>query len=265
MTAGSGLGRQRPHRNLSALLLAAGHGTRLAPLTDLVPKPLCPVSNAPMIDLALHHASGQTDRIVVNVHRFRDQFERWCPSGVDLSIENDLLGTAGGVANVAPWLGDDDLLVINSDALLIGDLTPFVVGWGRETTRLLVTPDTRRPDFEGMWRFAGVSLMPNHAVRGLAAGFSDLYRVAWLPAQRAGLLELVPFGGWHLDCGTLADYLFANLTVAGQRSVIAPDAVVRGEVIDSVVWSGCEVGPAERLVRSVRARNDLTVEIPIAP
>lgn len=258
-------GPDRPQPDLSAMMLAAGHGTRLAPLTDLVPKPLCPVANAPMIDWALRHATAQTDRVIVNVHRFRDQFERWCPSGVDLSIEHELLGTAGGVANVAAWVGDDDLLVINSDALLIGDIGPFVSGWDRRTVRLLVTPDPRRPDFEGIWRFAGVSLMPNRAVQALARGFSDLYRVAWLPAQRAGSLELVPFTGWHLDCGTLADYLFANLTVAGRRSVVAPDAVVRGEVIDSVVWSGCEVGPTERLVRAVRARNDLTVEIPVAP
>jgi len=264
-TSGGALDRPPPHPNLSALLLAAGHGTRLAPLTDLVPKPLCPVGNAPMIDLALRLASGQTDRTVVNVHRFRDQFERWCPNGVDLSIEQDLLGTAGGVANIASWVGDDDLLVINSDALLIGDIGPFVSGWDRSTIRLLVTPDPRRPDFDGMWRFAGASLMPNRVVHELAQGFSDLYRAAWLPAQQAGVLELVPFAGWHLDCGTLADYLFANLTVAGRRSVIAPDAVVHGEVVDSVVWSGCEVGPTERLVRSVRARNDLTVEIPIAP
>jgi MurNAc alpha-1-phosphate uridylyltransferase len=262
-TASGGLDRPRVQPNLSAMLLAAGHGTRLAPLTDLLPKPLCPVGNAPMIDMALRHASGQTDHTVVNVHGFRDEFERWCPSGVDLSVEKELLGTAGGVANVASWVGEDDLLVINSDALLVGDIGPFVSEWDRATIRLLVTPDPRRPDFEGIWRFAGASLMPNRAVRDLAEGFSDLYRSSWLPAQQAGLLELVPFAGWHIDCGTLVDYLFANLTVAGRRSVVAPDAVVRGEVVDSVVWSGCEVGATERLVRSVRARNDVTVEIPL--
>ena len=247
------------------MVLAAGHGTRLAPLTDLVPKPLCPVGNTPMIDLALRHASGQTDRIVVNVHRFRDQFEQWCPTGIELSFEHELLGTAGGIANIASWVGDDDPLVINSDALLVGEIGTFVSGWNRATIRLLVTPDPQRPDFEGLWRFAGASLMPSHTVHDLAKGFSDLYRAAWLPAQRAGLLELVPFAGSHIDCGTLTDYLLANLAIAGQRSVVAPDAVVRGEVIDSVVWSGCEVGPDERLIRSVRARNDLTVEIPVAP
>ena len=260
-------GPDRPQQatKLSAMLLAAGHGTRLAPLTDLVPKPLCPVGNTPMIDLALRHASGQTDRTVVNVHRFREQFEQWCPSGVDLSVEEEILGTAGGVANVASWVGDDDLLVINSDALLVGEIGTIVSGWDRATIRRLVTPDPRRSDFDGLWRFAGMSLMPSHAVHGLAKGFSDLYRAAWLPAQQAGRLELVPFAGSHIDCGTLTDYLLANLAIAGQRAVVAPDAVVRGEVIDSVVWSGCEVGPDERLVRSIRARNDLTVEIPITP
>ena len=265
MPASGGPDHPQSHANLSAMLLAAGYGTRLAPLTDLVPKPLCPVGNNPMIDLALRHASGQTDRTAVNVHGFRDQFERWCPSGVELSVEKELLGTAGGVANVASWVGDDDLLVINSDALLLGDIGPFVAGWDRKTIRLLVTPDPRRPDFEGLWRFAGASLMPSRTVNDLTKGFSDLYRSAWLPAQQAGLLELVPFAGSHIDCGTLADYLFANLTVVGQRAVVAPDAVIRGEVIDSVVWSGCEVGPDERLIRSVRARNDLTVEIPVVP
>jgi dTDP-glucose pyrophosphorylase len=144
-TASGRLDRPQAHPNLSAMLLAAGHGTRLAPLTDLVPKPLCPVGNTPMIDMALRHASGQTDHTVVNVHRFRDEFERWCPSGIDLSVEKELLGTAGVVANAAAWVGDDDLLVINSDALLIGDIGPFVSGWDRTTIRLLVTPDPQRP------------------------------------------------------------------------------------------------------------------------
>ena len=130
VTASGRLDHPRAHPNLSAMLLAAGHGTRLAPLTDLVPKPLCPVGNTPMIDMALRHASGQTDHTIVNVHGFRDEFERRRPSGIDLSVEKELLGTAGGVANVASWVGDDDLLVINSDALLIGDIGPFVSSSG---------------------------------------------------------------------------------------------------------------------------------------
>ena len=99
-----------------------------------------------------------------------------------------------------------------------------------------------------MWRFAGVSLMPNRTVHDLAEG--SRICIEWrASAQEQGSLELVPFAGWHDRLRhALADYLFANLTVAGQRAVVAPDAVVRGEVVDSVVWSGCEVGPAERLV-----------------
>jgi NDP-sugar pyrophosphorylase family protein len=76
VTASGRLDHPQAHPNLSAMLLAAGHGTRLAPSTDLVPKPLCPIGNTPMIDMALRHASGQTDHTIVNVHGFRDEFER---------------------------------------------------------------------------------------------------------------------------------------------------------------------------------------------
>lgn len=252
---------QAPARDLAAMVLAAGHGTRLAPLTDLLPKPLCPVGNSPMIDIAMGHAAAHSDRIAVNVHRFRDEFERWRPEHVYLSIESELLGTAGGVANIRPWLGDDDLLAINGDALLIGDLGPFVSGWDRETIRLLVIPDVRRADFDGMWRFTGASLTPNKLVRQLRDEPSDLYRELWLAAHEQGRLELVPFNGCAVDCGTMADYLAANLTVAGRRDVVAADATVRGEVVDSVVWAGCTVRSGERLVRSIRARDDLTVHV----
>jgi len=250
-----------PAHDLAAMVLAAGHGTRLAPLTELLPKPLCPVGNSPMIDMAMSHATAHSSRVAVNVHRFRDEFESWRPAGVHLSHEDELLGTAGGVANIAPWLGDDDLLAINGDALLMGDLGPFVTGWDRQTIRLLVIPDARRADFDGMWRFTGASLTPNRLVRQLRNEPSDLYRELWLAAHEQGRLELVPFNGCAVDCGTMADYLAANLTVAGRRDVVAPDATVRGEVVDSVVWAGCTVDADERLVRSIRARDDLTIHV----
>jgi hypothetical protein len=71
-------------------------------------------------------------------------------------------------------------------------------------------------------------------------------------------VELVVDEGPHLDCGTPASYLHANLAASGGASVVEPGAVVEGELVRSVVWAGSHVGPQERLVEVVRA-GDLTV------
>src|SRR2546425_8932391 len=82
---------------LAAVVLAAGAGTRLRPLTWLRPKALCPVENVPLVDLAVGSARTVTGAVAVNVHHGRAALESHLAGRVHLSIEEpEALGTAGG-------------------------------------------------------------------------------------------------------------------------------------------------------------------------
>ncbi|MFQ5766151.1 MAG: sugar phosphate nucleotidyltransferase, partial [Rhodospirillales bacterium] len=97
----------RPTR---AMVLAAGLGTRLKPITDTVPKPLIPIDGRALIDHALDRleATGVTE-VAVNTHHLADQVEAHLKNrespGITFSPEPELLDTGGGVAKALPLLG----------------------------------------------------------------------------------------------------------------------------------------------------------------
>jgi len=115
---------------MRAMVMAAGLGTRLRPLTYEVPKPVVPVVNRPVMEhiLELLPGHGFTE-VISNLHWFPDTIRNRIGDGssvgVDLtySYEEDLLGTAGGVRNVAGFFGDEPFLVMAGDALTDIDLT----------------------------------------------------------------------------------------------------------------------------------------------
>src|SRR5439155_26439775 len=88
---------------LAAVVLAAGAGTRLRPLTWLRPKPLCPVDNVALVDLAMDRVSGVSGPggVAVNVHHGRSAMEAHLADRVHLSVEEpEALGTAGALGNL---------------------------------------------------------------------------------------------------------------------------------------------------------------------
>jgi mannose-1-phosphate guanylyltransferase len=113
---------------MKAMVLAAGLGTRLRPITYSIPKPMVPVLNRPVMEHIVNLLGGQGfTEIVANLHWFpdtiRDHFGDGSDFGVELeySYEDDLLGTAGGVFKAREFLGDS-FLVISGDALTDIDL-----------------------------------------------------------------------------------------------------------------------------------------------
>lgn len=245
---------------LVGVVLAAGEGRRLRPLTLLRPKPLCPVANRPLLDWALDRLRPHVTRLAVNAHHLAHQVDAHLEgTGVHVSCEEHLLGSAGALGRLRPWIGDADVLIHNSDAWLTDDLTGLVEGWSGQHPRLLVTPATGPRDF-GPWRYVGVSLLPSRYVVDLPDRFGGLYARVWRACYERGELEFVTVRGDVVDCGTPADYLHANLLANGGRSVIGEGAVVEGELVDSVVWPGCVVAAGEVLREAVRAGGGLTLE-----
>lgn len=241
---------------VAAVVLAAGRGTRLRPLTDLRPKPLCPVDNVPLLGRNLDSALAVTPDVAVNAHHLASQVVDYVAGRAHVSVEPgpDGLGTAGAIGYLRPWLDGRDVLVLNGDAYRPGGLGALLDGWDGERVRLLVVRAPGRGDF-GDWLFAGASLHPWRAVRDLPAEPLGLYEAVWRHVEP----ELVPYDGTFIDCGTVADYLAANMHASGGEPVVGEGAVVEGELVRSVVWPGGVVRPGERLVDAVRVGTDLTV------
>lgn len=247
-------------------MLAAGEGTRLRPLTQLRPKPLCPVGAETLLDRALGHVSAAaTGRIAVNAHHLApmisDHLRRRWPA-VHVSLEQrEALGTAGAVGQLRDWIAGAPVLIVNGDAWYDADpIPPLLADWDGERPRLLVVEDDDRGDF-GRFRFAGASLLPWSLAVTLAAEPCGLYERVWRAAERQGALDLVPFAGTFVDCGTPADYLRANLLSSGGAPVIGEGAVVEGVVERSVVWPGAPVAAGERLVDAIRPTAGVTVHV----
>jgi N-acetyl-alpha-D-muramate 1-phosphate uridylyltransferase len=248
--------------DLAAVVLAAGAGARLRPLTDLVPKALCPVNNVPLIDTALERARSLAEVVAVNVHHFREQLE-WHLAGqrVHLSVEEpEALGTAGALGKLRDWIDGRAVAVTNADVWMTADVAAWAEGWDGQRIRLMVVRDDERPDFEGRWQYAGTALMPWDDVERLSPVPSGLYEVSWGAAIEEGRLELAPVGARVFDCGTIPDYMAANLAANDGESVIGPGAVVEGDVVRSVVWPGGRVHAGERLVDAIRVGETLTID-----
>ncbi|MGW0218622.1 nucleotidyltransferase family protein [Micromonospora chokoriensis] len=276
---------------LCAVVLAAGEGTRLRPLTARVPKALCPVGNVPLLDRALARLAGLgltgPDRVAVNACYLGDQVVAHVGDRAHLSVEvGDPLGTAGGVANLRDWIDGRPVLVGNADAYLADpaaapgpDVAALLDGWDGHTVRLLGQPaanPTAPGTFDGHC-FTGFSLLPWRLVRDLPVVVSDLVRALWRPAEAADALEVVPYPGTFFDTGTPADYLAANLHAAAggtivdpsarvtgrcEESVVGAGAQVDGDVVRSVVWPAATVRAGERLVDVIRFDNGTVPTLP---
>jgi len=112
---------------MKAMVLAAGLGTRLRPLTFELPKPMVPVLDRPVmahiVDLLDRHGY---DDVIANLHYFPDTIRDYFGDRLAYREEPELLGTAGGVRNCADFLDGGPFLIISGDALTDIDLTRFV-------------------------------------------------------------------------------------------------------------------------------------------
>jgi mannose-1-phosphate guanylyltransferase len=108
------------------MVLAAGLGTRLRPLTYEITKPMVPVLDRPVmghiVDLLDRYGF---DEVVANLHYFPDSIKRYFGERITYRFEQELLGTAGGVRACADFFGSDPFLVISGDALTDIDLGAF--------------------------------------------------------------------------------------------------------------------------------------------
>ena len=104
----------------NAFIVAAGKGTRMAPLTDTLPKPLVPIAGRPLIDYIFDHLQKTHVRhVTVNTHHLAQQLRDYLATRQDVTItesfEEELLETGGGLQKALPTLGPKPFFMINGD------------------------------------------------------------------------------------------------------------------------------------------------------
>ena len=231
-------------------MLGAGLGTRLRPLTNLVPKPLLPIFGKPLITFALDHLrQAGIERFWVNSHHLPAKFAAHFPENVyhgtplELVYEADLLETGGAIKNIEHRIGDEPFIVYSGDILtdlaidrlveehcskdndvtLALRITGFStsVHWCRETGRVVDLLGALGSGETGEFDFAGISVW-NPSV---FSRISRAVRISFIPI----LIEWMKCGGkigglpleesrWF-NLGSRKEYLFAHRIIAQERWV----------------------------------------------
>lgn len=256
------------------MILAAGLGTRLRPLTEELPKPLVPVGDAPAIlQIQRHLAAYGIEQILLNSHFLATAFEEvpWVLP-TRCIYEPNILGTAGGVANARGALDDrSPLLVWNGDILADIDVNALFSAAHGVAAAWCVAPRSVGEGTVGLDQhgcvvrvrkfhtgieiyggdFLGVQVLSPEVIAQLPKEGCLVGDVLGpMLAQGAKIQAVKHTLPWD-DIGTLAAYLRANLRWLGQRpSFVGVGARVDAILKNTIVGSGAEVecGRLERVV-----------------
>jgi len=239
--------------DLDVLLLAAGLGQRLRPLTEQVPKALLPVCGVPLLDRHLARLLGdeiptfgaapppRIRRVVVNTHHLAEQIsahiERHAHrERIVLSHEPAILGTGGAIAQALPHLRSDPFIVINSDALFDAPLAACLAWHAARSfpatlilvaaprwASVFVAGDTvreirRGQRFPDAFTFSGCHVVSQELARALPRhAFHDVIETyaALTGVRRLGAFVVRDPDAPFLDVGTPGDYLAAHRRLMG--------------------------------------------------
>ncbi|MFO1131589.1 MAG: nucleotidyltransferase family protein [Hyphomicrobiales bacterium] len=221
-----------------AMVLAAGYGQRMRPLTLSRPKPLVEVAGRTLIDYGFDRlrAAG-VEKAVVNVHYLPDQIEAWArrQSSPRILISDEragILDTGGGVAKALPLLGADPFFVINSDSFWVDEGTPALdrlrAAWDDEAMDclLLLSPLERTVGYDGAGDFVRDD-DGRLTRRAGAAGMPLAYIGGYLVAPR--LFEGAPAGSFSMnllwDRAIAAGRLFGIAHTGRWLHVGTPEAI----------------------------------------
>jgi NDP-sugar pyrophosphorylase family protein len=269
---------------MKAMVLAAGLGTRMRPLTSKISKPVLPVLNRPLLHwtLELLAAHGITE-VMINLHYLPRTVRAAVGDGrafgvrVSYSLEREILGTGGGPRKVRRWIGDEPILLLNGDVVFDFDLTALRRRHDRAkapaTLALIPNPDPRRysavvtapdgsirslaglphPARGTVSMFTGIHILDPRLLDRLKPGPSDTVRDLYAPLVAEGRPPVgVRLKGPWYDLGSPSLYLASHQSLLASR--------FRGLRRGSVIHPGAKVHPGARVIRSVVGRGTVISE-----
>lgn len=274
----------------AAMVLAAGRGERMRPLSDALPKPALPLPNGPVVASAMRLAAAAGVRsVTVNLWHLAERMEQSLRRvelpGVRIATSREpaLMGTAGSLAlaRSCGLLGQDgSVLVVNGDCLLSLELSPLLervaaagdlvtlglmphpdpARWSRVVldgagTVTVMLPPGPAATGETPYLYPGVMVVSRAALDALPVATLATPEALWEPARAAGRLGGVVLRGRWREVGTPAAYLEAALNELGGRPAVDPSATVdrRTELRSSFVGEGARVAADAVLEESVVA------------
>ena len=260
------------------MILAAGLGTRMRPLTLDRAKPVLPVLDRPLLHWTLEMLAGHGVKdVMINLHYLPRTVRAAVGDGrafglrVAYSFEREILGTGGGPRKVRRWIGDETLLILNGDVVFDFDLTALRRRHERAgapaTLALIPNPDPRhyspvvraatggwsrwrgcpRPTRGTVSLFTGVHVLEAELLDRLPRRASDTVRHLYVPLIAEGRppLGVRVRGPWY-DLGGPSLYLASRQSLLASRS---------GESGGGRSSAGARVRPRARVVRSVVGRG----------
>jgi mannose-1-phosphate guanylyltransferase len=245
---------------MKALLLAAGFGSRLKPLTDHVPKPLTLFMGQPILDIVYRQViAAGIQAVAVNTHHLSEKIALHIQKSslykqpIQISHEDEILGTGGSINPLRPWLGVDDLLIFNGDIVTSLDLSAFVKAHAREKpiasmvlldhkegTTPVYVKDGRvvsiGEPFEGALKrtFAGIHILSRGFVKALPqSGFLSVIDTYKELLGREKVLAFDHAGYWA-DLGIPKDYLEAHKELWQHPD---RESILKALQLDSSSWN----------------------------
>ncbi|SHM38699.1 sugar phosphate nucleotidyltransferase [Fibrobacter sp. UWB7] len=279
----------RADDKLNVLILAAGLGTRLRPLTSEIPKPLVRVYDKSILEIQMERAKSLGDvRLHANAHYLADQI---VSEGERLGFEKvwvetpEILGTAGPLRRIYAAGYRGGLLIMNGDAYCNFDLGAFVRNARNRCEAALLAVDfpkvnTFRVGVDGCLAgvagrfgadtgtaatFSGISWYSDEALARIRDGEFDI-REFWkqeIAAGRAPFVDMSQLHATWIDMGSpegLMAAVEARLVECGRNKndavvepgVVIPDGV---KIAHSVIFKGAEIQPGETIENEIRGRG----------
>lgn len=245
---------------MRALILAAGLGTRLRPLTENIPKALIPVANIPVLtrNIEFLNSYGITE-IIINSHYLSGQVADFVSrhhQGLTVRSEPEILGTGGGIINCRDFLDGSTFVVVNSDIITDINLEMACKNHRESGSPVTMVLHDREPfnmirtdsnggileigskEGEGLLAFTGIHIMEPEIFSFLPRkGYSDIINEYRLLIESGININSFTSSGhiWH-DIGTIDSYKNASRELleingqcisAGSGTVIDPSAEIR--------------------------------------
>ena len=233
---------------MKAMILAAGLGTRLRPLTLNRPKALMPVGNRPMIDRVIEYLiKYNVDELIVNAHHHKEQFVAHLDGGrpfglnIQVKVEPVILGTGGGIKNTEGFWDDEPFVVINGDILTdidliqayeahqkAGNLVTLILHDYAPFNQVLVNEHLDIMDIApkacpGRLAFTGIHIIEpkvlSHIPKDRFYNIIDCYQK--LIREGSPIRAYISKGHYWRDVGTIESYFLANREVLQENPILS--------------------------------------------